>query len=307
EVEHDNLRAALGRMLEHREDELAGRLAGSLWRFWAARGHVREGRQWLREILSVKGLSPRTRAKGLHGAGVLARCQGDLDAAESLTEESLSLSRQLEDAQGIASALTGLGNLLVKRGDLARAEVVNEEAAARWRQLGDKGYVAVALHHLAMIASERQEYTRAEALAQESLVLAREAANPSVATLARLVLGDLARRRGDLRQALAHHRDSLRLARETGNVQHATTCLVYLAQAIGESGERERSARLFGAAEAHFTATGTRVDGPASKEYDRTLATARAQLDEATGEQAYQEGYSMTLEEAITYALEEGG
>jgi predicted ATPase/class 3 adenylate cyclase len=305
EVEHDNLRAALRRTLEHGDDELSGRLVASLWRFWSARGHIREGRQWLREVLSTDGVSPSTRAKGLYGACVLARWQGDLTAAESLIEESLSLSRQLEDARGIAGALTSLGILLVKRGDLARAEVVNEEAAARWRQLGDRGYVAVALYHLATIAVERQEYTRAESLCQESLVLAREAANPSAAVVPHVVLGDLARRRGDLRQALAHLREGLRLARETGNVQHANLCLAYLAQAIGETGERERAARLFGAVEVRFAALGTRVEGPAFKEYDRTLAAARRQFDEAAWERLLREGSAMTLEEATTYALEE--
>ncbi|HEV2129858.1 MAG TPA: tetratricopeptide repeat protein, partial [Longimicrobiaceae bacterium] len=305
EVEHDNLRAALRRTLEHGEAELAGRLAGSLWRFWSARGHVREGRQWLREVLSTDGVSPPTRAKGLYGAGVLARWQGDLTAAESLTEEGLSLSRQLEDARGIAGALTNLGILLVKRGDLARAEVFLEEAAVRWRELGDKGYVAVALYHLATIAVERQEYTRAESLCQECLVLAQEAANPSAAVVPHVVLGDLARRRGDLRRALTHLREGLRLAREAGNVQYATNCLAYLAQAIGESGERERAARLFGAAEARFAALGTRVEGPAVKEYDSTLAAARAQPDNAAWERLFQEGAAMAFEEAITCALEE--
>jgi hypothetical protein len=47
EAEHDNLRAALAWLLAEREDA-AAELAGSLWQFWRVRGHVAEGRRWLR-------------------------------------------------------------------------------------------------------------------------------------------------------------------------------------------------------------------------------------------------------------------
>lgn len=41
------------------------------------------------------------------------------------------------------------------------------------------------------------------------------------------------------------------------------------------------------------------------KEYDRVLATARAQLDEETWQKARQEGQAMTVEQTIAIALED--
>jgi hypothetical protein len=44
---------------------------------------------------------------------------------------------------------------------------------------------------------------------------------------------------------------------------------------------------------------------PDRKDYERYLASARAQLDEAAWEAAWQEGQAMTLEQAVEYALNE--
>ena len=53
EKEHDNLRAALEWRLARQETELAGRLAGALWRFWYMHGYLSEGREWLNSVLAL--------------------------------------------------------------------------------------------------------------------------------------------------------------------------------------------------------------------------------------------------------------
>jgi predicted ATPase len=70
EVEHENLRAALSWAQTNEEWDTALRLGSVLWRFWAARGHLREGRQRLERLLSASGAERRTllRARVLHGA-----------------------------------------------------------------------------------------------------------------------------------------------------------------------------------------------------------------------------------------------
>src|SRR6202035_4475665 len=68
--EQDNLRTALRWLVEREEVEMALRLSGALCQFWAMRGHLSEGRQWLEGILSgsiLERVSMRVRAKALNG------------------------------------------------------------------------------------------------------------------------------------------------------------------------------------------------------------------------------------------------
>jgi hypothetical protein len=61
--------------------------------------------------------------------------------------------------------------------------------------------------------------------------------------------------------------------------------------------------RLFGAAEALRAATGWRLPPAYASGYERYLAAARAELDEATFAAAWIEGSGLTLEQAVAEAL----
>ena len=82
ELEHDNLRAALGWALSagRAADGLA--LAVDLRTFWDVRGHLAEGRRWLdRAVDAAAGAPAGLRATGTLFAGELAARQGDLEGA----------------------------------------------------------------------------------------------------------------------------------------------------------------------------------------------------------------------------------
>ena len=64
DVDHDNLRAALGWALRNDPDR-ALLLGVSLWRYWLARGHFVEGAGWLERILEVAVTPSRERARAL--------------------------------------------------------------------------------------------------------------------------------------------------------------------------------------------------------------------------------------------------
>ncbi|MGH2389011.1 MAG: ATP-binding protein, partial [Chloroflexota bacterium] len=98
EADHDNLRAALGWARDSGVAEPALRLAAALWRFWATRGYLSEGRGWLEAVLADSEQRwPTARAMALNGSGILAHHQGEYGRAETLHEESLALRRALED------------------------------------------------------------------------------------------------------------------------------------------------------------------------------------------------------------------
>jgi len=106
------LEEALAWSLEH-DLEQSLRLAGAVWPYWLARGHVDSGRAWLAKVLAATEWGDRTapRAKALYGAGSLAFKQGDREPSLRFHTESLAIARELGDQGLEADALIGLGRV----------------------------------------------------------------------------------------------------------------------------------------------------------------------------------------------------
>ncbi|HWE64183.1 MAG TPA: tetratricopeptide repeat protein [Chloroflexota bacterium] len=144
EQELNNLRAALAWALQRRDGEAGLRLTAALYRFWAIRGYLGEGRRWLEATLANAGSAPAAlRAAALNGAGNLSWQQGDYERATALHEEALALRRALGDRRGVAGSLGNLGTVAYRKGDFARATALYEEALALERELDALGGTVV--------------------------------------------------------------------------------------------------------------------------------------------------------------------
>src|SRR6185503_14180316 len=170
EAEHDNLRTALSWLLAAGEAEASLRLAAALVPFWSERGHLSEGRGWLRRALAAGGPDvPATlRARALGGAGMLAMLQMDVPAARALLEESLALSRASDDRPGAADALGMLAHAVHLEGDIPAMVALSEQSLALYRELDDRMGMAGALGQLGHAAWHQREYPTARALLEEA-------------------------------------------------------------------------------------------------------------------------------------------
>jgi tetratricopeptide (TPR) repeat protein len=92
------------------------------------------------------------RADALLGAGYLARNQGDLTAARSWFEASLSDFRGIGDTYGIGSARRAIGLLAQAESDFARARTCLEEAVTLFRETGHILEIAWTLRNLGILA-----------------------------------------------------------------------------------------------------------------------------------------------------------
>jgi predicted ATPase/DNA-binding XRE family transcriptional regulator len=317
EEAHDDLRAALDWAIHSQEAELAERMALALWRFWAGRGYLSEGRGWLEAVLTLDGTDGRTaegrpvpraptRARLLHITGFLASTQGDLDGAVPLFEESLALRRVLGyKSKGTSHTLRELGIVAYQRGDYGRAEHLHEQSIALARELGHTFGVAHTLTSLADVVRAQGNPERATKLLEESLALFRrsESAWGIVHTLARL--GSLAYEAGEAGRASRLYGESLRLAQLAGLKPDIAPCLEGLARAAAMQGRMERAARLFGAAATLREDSGWPLDPATRAEQERNVGAARKALGDGTFASAWAEGQEMTPERAASYALED--
>jgi predicted ATPase len=185
EHEHDNLREALEWALEKAIDEKAAerreiglRLSAALKEFWMMHGHFREARTYLERALALSdGTSTSLRSRLLRAIGAVADVQVDIDRIEVVAQQSLALSRELEDTCGIADSLGLLALAAWWRGKIVEAISLDEERVRLLRQVGEPGAVAVALYDLAEHVSTFGEYARGQALFEEALALFRQAGN----------------------------------------------------------------------------------------------------------------------------------
>ena len=85
DAEHDNLRAALSRVIERADGATVLRLAPKLWEFWRTRGYPGEGRSWLQrtlEIIPTDDVAGRADAE--YALGNLSLTVGDYEVQLSI-------------------------------------------------------------------------------------------------------------------------------------------------------------------------------------------------------------------------------
>jgi non-specific serine/threonine protein kinase len=344
EREHDNLRAALGRLLERGEAEIAARIGGAIWRFWLLRGYLSEGSRWLERALA--GVSGRSvaRAKALHALGVLASHQGDYIGAKALVEGSLEAWRALGHREGTAEALYSLGLMAHNRGDYDRAVIFGEESLELFREDRNNHGMVLALTMLGLLALYQGNYERAMTLCVESLSLSREGedtrgvagalTNLGIITLEQgndeqakafceeslairrqigdkggcahtlAILGRLALKRGEDERAARCYQESLALRQETGEKEGIAAAMEGLASVAAVRGQTRSAAHLYGAAEALRDTMGAPLPPTERVYHKHVVAAVRADLKETAFAQAWAEGRAMELSQAIAVAVE---
>ncbi|HLO14763.1 MAG TPA: tetratricopeptide repeat protein [Anaerolineales bacterium] len=315
EIENDNLRMALGWAIKGGEHEVGLRLAGALGWFWFVHGHLSEGQQWLQQAigLSLRSINMaempsqyrRWYAGAVESAGLMADAQGDYATLQALYEESLVLYRDLGDKAGTALSLNWLGTAAFYQGDYVAARRLLEEGLALYRELDNKGGIGISLNWLGIIEGSQGDYTAARVLHEESLALFRDLEDKRNIAMSLSLLGVMEGYLGNNATARILHEESLMLYRELGDKKNIAESLPGLAAVAQADGRSQLATKLLGAVEALLEHIDARLDPIERADFDRTLAAARAQLDEAAFAKAREEGRAMTLEQAIEFALKE--
>jgi predicted ATPase/DNA-binding XRE family transcriptional regulator len=246
EHDHDNLRATLAWAEQDATRSLRGlQLAAALWRFWALRGHLAEGRRWLDTALSAEPDAPADlRAEALNAAGNLARDQGDYAQSRALHEASLALRRELGDERAVGLSLNNLGTVLLDRGEYEQGTQLYAEALARFREHGVEWEVAIALHNLGLALGLQGEYELAGARLEEALVLWERLDESASRARSLDALGEVARKRGQLERAAGLHAESLTLRRVLGDTRGIAISLGNLGLVAQYRGDFAEAVRL---------------------------------------------------------------
>ncbi|MGY1820578.1 ATP-binding protein [Geodermatophilus sp. SYSU D00079] len=292
---HPELAGALEHCLRTPGEARAGlATAADAWLYWAARGHLGEGRHWLDLLLRAVPVPGPERARGLVVAGYLALVATDPEAAVPLLEEG----RRTATAPGVVALATQyLGQAALFRGDLPAADRLLREAAAATEETAafcwaDVGVVALLAGDLAAadaafgtgLAAAADPWTRSHALWGRGL--GRLAAGDPVAA-ARL------------------EEDALRLMREVDDRSGIALCVAALGWAAAAGGDGDTAARLAGAADAVWRSIPARLPAPLTAVDDRWRRAARAAVGPRRWAAGYAEGSGVDRAGAVALALAE--
>ena len=310
EVELDNIRAALEwtlRVPVHAEGggvTLGARLAGALGLFWYGKGHHVEGIRWTQQLLARLSEAPVIyHPKFLVSAAHLAWLN-DLDMARRLLMRALDISRERGDELQTAWTILFLGYTRMHEPEAAMPIV--EEALLSFRALGHQPGIAQALNIVGEIARLSGDDGRASHAYEECLAVCQKTGETRRICYLCNNLAYLAQHAGDHARAIDLARQGLQLARDRQAGRDMAVAVLTAAGSMG-AGSAAQAARLLGAAEVALERMGAFLLPSDTPEYDRIVAGVREHLDEATFHLAWTEGRTMTLEQAVTYALQEAG
>jgi tetratricopeptide (TPR) repeat protein len=223
-----NLRAALEWSQVHAL-EINIRLSVALGTFWIVRGHLSEGRRWLRAaIQSIDRLSPDWRARGLMMVGRLAWRQGDYREAQQTLTQSRELFEQIGDVAGLAFTLFNLGAAVERQGDYATGRAYLEDSLRFARTAGDTYTEACALSALGEIANRQGDINRDREYTQQALALHQARRDPRMTAAMLMNLGISSVDAGDIDEGQRQIQASLDVARELDQPHLTVDCLVCL-------------------------------------------------------------------------------
>ena len=304
EVEHNNLRSALGWFLQQSEagnDSISKaavsglRLAGALWQFWDTHGYVGEGRRWLQKMVALSEAPTMDQVDALIGAGSLATRQSDMTEALQLFEQAEKIGREIGYKTGIAKALGGM--VYVKEFLGADDELVAalySESLQLWREVGDKRGIATALGPLARRAASAYNFEEANTLFEESLSLFREVQDKREIAGALWNLSQIAVVLGQYDEAREKYSESLKIYEELKDLHGVATQLRGLGKVERYQGNTAQARSLYEKSLASFRTMGDK--GCASIALAGLARVALDQADIAGATSLIQECLSLSRE-----------
>jgi predicted ATPase/DNA-binding SARP family transcriptional activator len=247
-----NLRVAIEHAHQSGEPVAALRIASSLDRYAALRGHYHEVRQWLDTAVNACPDAPGgLRAKALLGGGRLALLQCDYAPAVRRGEAALRLYRELADARGISNGLQLLGSVAREQGRYARAAELYAESLAGAEAAGDRRAQASVYGSLAFVYWLQLDFDQAVAAASRSLDICREIGDIEGVASALIHLGIVARLNLESERAVVLLTEARSIAEDIGFREGIAWTLEQLGLLAAERGDPDAPAMLRSSLEIH--------------------------------------------------------
>jgi tetratricopeptide (TPR) repeat protein len=277
------------------------RMASALVPFWMATKRLDEGSEWLARAIAIPG-GGAYRGRALFDAGYLAFWQGEYERSGSLQNQALEVGRKTNNPTVTALALVGLARIAL-RTDVEEARRLCREAIAVTEGTDDQAGRSSAMHVLGVAAQMAGDFHEAREVMTRRIALAREMGNLATVSSESGNLSMVERQLGNLDTAEALSREALDIAYRRGDELAVAWMVNGLAAVVADRREFDRAATLIGVADAAMEAAGGAWPPDELVHYEQTVATLTEAMGSADFEQERAAGRSMTMPEAMEFAL----
>lgn len=220
-------------------------------------------------------------------------------------EKALALARLLGDAHTLASGLSIVGFFLVLNGKLDEAQKVLVESNTLHHQLHLKPVTSHLLSAYGQISLIRGDYGKARAYLQEHARASLETGNRQDYLWSHVRMGYVALREGSLEEASRIFRECIREFKKDRNTIGVVFALEGLAALDIQEEHASHAARLIGWADSTREKISDTRPLLEQADVDKIIAACIAKMGAAAFSDAHEDGRKMTLDKAVTFALDE--
>lgn len=221
----------------------------------------------------------------------------------SLGQGGLNLYQQLGYFWGIIGRVQVLGYFFLRRGSFEKARFFLNQQLKIDESLQSRQGTMVDLGNLGELYRYQGDYDQAEKCYKDSLAISREyGLKDGGFNFYGLAL--VALHQNNYKAASQHLIDYFGIAQNINEKFSRCDLLLGSAAIAAGTDQRQRAAKLYGAAQALFETVDYRIQQFDYTEFDRPLQTVKTELGIAAFESLATEGRAMPIEQAVAYALE---
>jgi predicted ATPase/class 3 adenylate cyclase len=231
---------------------------------------------------------------------------GDFPAAEKALVEAEAIARESGYVEQLATVLTTRAQLAFSGyRDIQQAKTYLDEALSLTPTIQNDWATAMSLFGMGRVAGIMGDLATARAKFLESAGLAQKLGNKRQIYSCYSELAHVLRENGELDEPLSIYRDLLPKWRDLGHraaVAHELECIAYI---VAKKGTPQRAVTILGAADALRKLVESSATPLELAEYEKELSAMRGTMNAAEFAQAWENGQSLSMEEAIALAAQE--
>ena len=237
-----------------------------------------------------------------HTAGKLTT--GKFDEAIASIEEALELADELGDKYILGSVISAASNVesYVNR-DFEKSDTYREKATELLKEYGSRWSYGITVYGFGNLLILQKEFQKAREKFKIAMQTMQEIGSTRNVIMIKSDLAHILRQEGNYPEAILSYRETILEWKRMGHrsaVAHQLECLAFIAKAIEQV---EKATKLLGAAEALRQRIEIDMTPPEREEYEKEVADLKGNLDTNEFASLWAEGRSMTMEQAIEFAI----